>query len=85
MNRNADDRGVAGVFGSGRSQTPPAPAACRVETTEVEAIEAGDSLWLRQFERDWTAYLESETHGSPPPVRSQPPIDEGGEMRAATV
>lgn len=75
MSKVADYRGVAKVFGSGRSQAVRLPAAGRLETSEVEVLEEGDSVTLRPRGKNWAAFFDSESRGSIP-ARRQPPLDD---------
>ena len=72
MTKVPDYRGVAKVFRSGRSQAVRLPAACRFETSEVEAIKEGDCVTLRPRGKNWAAYFDSTSPGSLP-ERCQPP------------
>ena len=80
MGKVPDYQGIAKVFWSGRSQAVRLPAACRFEASEVEVIKEGDQVTLRPRGKNWAAYFDSNSRGCLP-ERSQPPLDEGDEMR----
>ena len=80
MPKDADFRGVAKVFWSGRSQAVRLPAACRFATSEVEVIMKGDQVTLRPRGKNWTAYFDRPTRGHLP-ERLQPPLEDRAGMR----
>ena len=80
MTKVPDNRGIAKVFWSGRSQAVRLPAACRFETSEVEVIKEGDRLTLRPRGKNWSAWFDADSRGCLP-ERHQPPLDERDEMR----
>jgi len=80
MEAQADYKGVAKVFWSGRSQAVRLPAACRFDIAEVEVIKRGDELTLRPQGKDWEAFFQSKSRASLP-AREQPLLEQREALR----
>lgn len=73
-------RGIAKVFWNGCNQAVRLPAACRIETTDVEIVKEGDQLTLRPRGNGWRAYFSARSRGSLP-AREDLPLDERDRVR----
>lgn len=76
MTKVPDNRGVAKVFRSGRSQAVHLPAARRFEASEVEAVKKGDCVALPPRGKNWAAYFDSKSRGSLPERWQPPPLSD---------